>query len=199
MSDTNDQYDLRSLANEHGDVRSVANEQAGLSNANNQSDQSAVLGVQHGRYDQSGRTYLKLVHSRSGHKTCISMHRDQINVIGLTYTVTELAGLPITLAVIRDTLSSISEKDRLIEEAVPDKLRQAELETIVSSERRYETSLSRRMISWKIGKRLPEDRQEKRTGFIQFSHQDQVRSSCRLSVGVYLVDEVYGPVRFGST
>ena len=74
MSDTNDQYDLRSFANEQGDVRSVANLQPGQSNANEQNDQPAVVSAQHGQNDQSGRTYLKLVHSRSGHKTCISKH-----------------------------------------------------------------------------------------------------------------------------
>ena len=107
MSDTNDQFDLRSFANEQGDVRSVANEQPGQSNANEQSDQPAVVSAQHGRNDQSGRTYLKLVHSRSGHKTCISKHRDRINSIRSSYPVTDLAGLRISLAVIRETLTSI--------------------------------------------------------------------------------------------
>ena len=129
MSDANDQYDLRSFANEQGDVRSVANEQPGQSNANEQSDQPAVVSPQHGRNDQSGRTYLKLVHSRSGHKTCISKHRDRINSIRSSYPVTDLAGLQISLAVIRETLASISEKDRLIEDVVPDVRLQAELET----------------------------------------------------------------------
>ena len=129
MSDTNDQYDLRSFANEQGDVRSVANKQPGQSNANEQSDQPAVVSAQHGRNDQSGRTYLKLVHSRSGHKTCITKHRDRINSIRSSYPVTDLAGLRISLAVIRETLTSISEKDRLIEDVVPDERLQAELET----------------------------------------------------------------------
>ena len=129
MSDTNDQYDLRSFANEQGDVRSVANEQPGQSNANEQSDQPAVVSAQHGQNDQSGRTYLKLVHSRSGHKTCISKHRHRINSIRSSNPVTDLAGLRISLAVIRETLTSISEKDRLIEDVVPDERLQAELET----------------------------------------------------------------------
>ena len=102
MSDTNDQYDLRSFANEQGDVRSVANEQPGQSNANEQSDQPAVVSAQHGQSDQSGRTYLQLVHARSGHKTCISKHRHQINSIRSVNPVTDLAGLRISLAVIRD-------------------------------------------------------------------------------------------------
>ena len=129
MSDNNDQYDLRSFANEQGDVRSVANEQPGQSNANEQSDQPAVVSAQHGQNDQSGRTYLKLVHSRSGHKTCISKHRHRINSIRSSNPVTDLAGLRISLAVIKETLTSISEKDRLIEDVVPDERLQAELET----------------------------------------------------------------------
>ena len=52
MSDNNDQYDLRSFANEQGDVRSVAIEQPGQSNANEQSDQPADLSVRQGRNDQ---------------------------------------------------------------------------------------------------------------------------------------------------
>ena len=129
MSDTNDQYDLRSFANEQGDVRSVANEQPGQSNANEQSDQPAVVSAQHGQNDQPGRAYLKLVHSRSGHKTCISKHRHRINSIRSSNPVTDLAGLRICLAVIRETLTSISEKDRLIEDVVPDERLQAALET----------------------------------------------------------------------
>ena len=131
MSDTNDQYDLRRFANEEGDVRSVANEQPGQSNANEQSDQQAVVSVQHGRHDQSGQTYLKFFHSRSGHKTCISKHRDRINSIRSSYPVTNLAGWRISLAVIRETLITISEKDRMLDDIVPDELLQAELETAV--------------------------------------------------------------------
>ena len=112
MSDTNDQYDLRSFASKQGDVRSMANEQPGLSNANEQSDQPAVASVQHGQFDQSERTYWKLVHSRKGHKTCFSK-----------------TCLPISLAVIRETLTSISEKCRLIKDAEPDKCLKTELET----------------------------------------------------------------------
>ena len=129
MSYNNEQYDLRSFANEQGNVRSVANEQPGQSNANKQSDQPAVVSVQHGQNDQSERTYLKLVHSRSGHKTCISKHRDQINSIRSSYPVTDLAGLRISLAVIRDNLTSISDKDRLIEDVVLDERLQTGLET----------------------------------------------------------------------
>ena len=82
MSRTNDQYDLRSFTNEQGDVLSVENEQpGGQSNANEQSNQPAVASVQHGRHDQSVRTYLKLIHSRSGHKTCKFKHSDWISVI----------------------------------------------------------------------------------------------------------------------
>ena len=42
MSETNDQYDLPSFANEQGDVRSVANEQPVQSNANEQTNQPPV-------------------------------------------------------------------------------------------------------------------------------------------------------------
>ena len=93
MRDTNDQYDLRSFANEQGDVRSVANEQPGQSIANEQSGQPAVVSAKHGRNDQSGRKYLKLVHSRRDHKTCISKHRDRIKSIRSSFPVTDLAGL----------------------------------------------------------------------------------------------------------
>ena len=87
------------------------------------------MSVQHGQHDLPGRTNLDLVHSRSDHKTCISKHRDRINSIRSSYSMTDLAGFRVSLAVIRETLTSISEKDRLIEDVVPDERLQAELET----------------------------------------------------------------------
>ena len=129
MSRTNDQYDLRSFTNKQGDVLSVKNEQPDQSNLNEQSDQPAFASVQHGRHDQSGRTYLKLIHSRRGRKTCNFKHSDWISVIRSSYPVTDLAGLRISLAVIRKTLTTISENDRLIEDAGPDEHLQDALET----------------------------------------------------------------------
>ena len=115
---------------------------------------------------------------QSGHKTCNSKHKYRINSIRSSYPVTDLAGLRIFLAVIRETLTSISEKDRLIEDFVPDGHLQAELET--AREFRAE---GREFIQQSND--FLEDQQassrgsmEKRTGFIQCSHQDQVRSSC---------------------
>ena len=78
---------------------------------------------------RSVRTNVPEVSSRTrnGHKTCLTKHRDRINVVRSTYPVTDLAGLRIFLAVIGETLTSISGKHRLLEDAIPDERLQAEL------------------------------------------------------------------------
>ena len=124
MSDTNDQYDLRSFA------CMISCEQATRSGQCERGERSTSNCERATWTTRSVRkTNLDLVHSRSDHKTCISKHRDRINSIRSSYSMTDLAGVRVSLAVIRETLTSISEKDRLIEDVVPDERLQAELET----------------------------------------------------------------------